>query len=72
MTANKHQLVRAGLAWNSEVAKLVKQHNNANVLCILARFVTEAEGLDILKTYMEESEFEGGGTSAELGEIAQL
>ena len=40
MTANKHQKVRAGLAWNPEVARLVKQHNNANVLCIPARFVS--------------------------------
>ena len=69
MTANKHQSVRAGLAWNSEVAKLVKQHNNANVLCIPARFVTEAEGLDILKTYMEE-EFEGGRHERRVNKIA--
>ena len=41
MTANKHQKVRAGLAWNPEVARLVKQHNNANVLCIPARFVSQ-------------------------------
>ena len=69
MTANKHQSVRAGLAWNSEVAKLVKQHNNANVLCIPARFVTEAEGLDILKAYMEE-EFEGGRHERRVNKIA--
>ena len=69
MTANKHQSVRAGLAWNSEVAKLVKQHNNANVLCIPARFVTAAEGLDILKTYMEE-EFEGGRHERRVNKIA--
>ena len=69
MTANKHQSVRAGLAWNSEVAKLVKQHNNANVLCIPARFVTEAEGLEILKSYMEE-EFEGGRHERRVNKIA--
>ena len=69
MTANKHQSVRAGLAWNSEVAKLVKQHNNANVLCIPARFVTESEGLDILKAYMEE-EFEGGRHERRVNKIA--
>ena len=69
MTANKHQSVRAGLAWNSEVAKLVKQHNNANVLCIPARFVTETEGLDILKAYMEE-EFEGGRHERRVNKIA--
>ena len=69
MTANKHQSVRAGLAWNSEVAKLVKQHNNANILCIPARFVTEGEGLDILKAYMEE-EFEGGRHERRVNKIA--
>ena len=69
MTANKHQSVRAGLAWNSEVAKLIKQHNNANVLCIPARFVTETEGLDILKTYMEE-EFEGGRHERRVNKIS--
>ena len=69
MTANKHQSVRAGLAWNSEVARLVKQHNNANILCIPARFVTESEGLEILKTYMEE-EFEGGRHERRVNKIA--
>lgn len=59
MTANKHQGIRAGLAWNSEVAALIKQHNNANVICIPARFLTENEALHVLNTYMNE-EFEGG------------
>lgn len=59
MTANKHQGIRAGLAWNSEVAALIKQHNNANIICIPARFLTENEALHVLKTYMNE-EFEGG------------
>jgi RpiB/LacA/LacB family sugar-phosphate isomerase len=69
MTANKHQNVRAGLAWNEEVARLVKQHNNANVLCIPARFVTEDEGLGILKAYMEE-QFEGGRHDRRVQKIA--
>ena len=69
MTANKHQNVRAGLAWNEEVARLVKQHNNANVLCIPARFVTEDEGLKILKAYMEE-QFEGGRHDRRVQKIA--
>lgn len=69
MTANKHQNVRAGLAWNEEVARLVKLHNNANVLCIPARFVTEYEGLGILKAYMEE-QFEGGRHERRVQKIA--
>ena len=69
MTANKHQNVRAGLAWNSDVARLVKQHNNANILCIPARFVNEEEGLSILKAYMQE-EFEGGRHERRVNKIA--
>lgn len=59
MTANKHQGIRAGLAWNTEVAALIKQHNNANIICIPARFLSEDEALKVLKTYIEET-FEGG------------
>ncbi|MFT6111256.1 MAG: ribose 5-phosphate isomerase B [Bacteroidia bacterium] len=59
MTANKHQGIRAGLAWNKEVATLIKQHNNANIICIPARFLIEDEALDVLQTYIDQ-EFEGG------------
>ena len=59
MTANKHQGIRAGLAWNTEVAALIKQHNNANIICIPARFLTEDEAIAVLQTYLDE-EFEGG------------
>lgn len=69
MSANKHASVRAGLAWNAEVAALVKQHNNANVLCIPARFVTESEGLNILQAYMN-AEFEGGRHERRVNKIA--
>ncbi|MEN8732512.1 MAG: RpiB/LacA/LacB family sugar-phosphate isomerase [Bacteroidia bacterium] len=59
MTANKHQDIRAGLAWNTEVAKLIKQHNNANVIGIPARFLSEEEALEVLQTYIDE-DYEGG------------
>jgi len=59
MTANKHQGIRAGLAWNKEVATLIKQHNNANIICIPARFLSEEEALEVLQTYIDQ-EFEGG------------
>jgi len=59
MTANKYQGIRAGLAWNKEVAALIKQHNNANVIGLPARFLSEEEALEVLKTYIEE-EYEGG------------
>jgi ribose 5-phosphate isomerase B len=59
MTANKHQGIRAGLAWNKEVATLIKQHNNANIICIPARFLEEDEALEVLQTFVDQ-EFEGG------------
>ena len=69
MTANKHERIRAGLAWNSEVARLVKQHNDANILCIPARFVSHQEAIQILEAYMEET-FEGGRHARRVGKIA--
>jgi ribose 5-phosphate isomerase B len=59
ITANKHQKIRAGLAWNTEVASLVRQHNDANVLGIPARFVTLEEAIEIANVFLE-TEFEGG------------
>jgi len=59
MTANKHQGVRAGLAWDSELASLAKEHNNANIICLPARYITEEKGVEILKAYLD-SNFEGG------------
>ena len=41
MTANKYQKIRAGLCWNKEIAAIVRQHNNANILCIPSRFTAE-------------------------------
>lgn len=59
ITANKHQGIRAGLAWNKEVAKLVRQHNNANIICLPSRFVTIDEAIDMLNIFMQ-TNFEGG------------
>lgn len=59
MTANKHQGVRAGLAWDAELASLAKEHNNANIICLPARYITEEKGVEILKAYLD-SNFEGG------------
>ncbi len=58
-TANKHQGIRAALCWNAEIAKLSREHNNANVLCLPGRFITAEEGIEIMKTFLE-SKFEGG------------
>jgi ribose 5-phosphate isomerase B len=59
ITANKHSGIRAAICWQSEIASLARLHNNANVLCIPARFITKEEAEDILKTFLETA-FEGG------------
>jgi ribose 5-phosphate isomerase B len=59
MTANKHQGIRAALCWNNELASLARQHNDANVLSIPARFVPEAVALSMVQTFLE-TPFEGG------------
>ncbi|MFC3561868.1 ribose 5-phosphate isomerase B [Pedobacter jamesrossensis] len=59
ITANKHQQIRAGLCWENEVASLVRKHNDANVLCIPARFVSEELAKEITTTFLN-TEFEGG------------
>lgn len=59
ITLNHHQGIRAGLAWNTEVARLVKEHNNANVLVMPARFVSYRMAVMMVKTWLE-TEFAGG------------
>ena len=59
MTANKHAGVRAALCWEEEIAKLARQHNDANVLTLPARFVDIEKGKRILEAFMSEG-FEGG------------
>lgn len=59
ITANKHQNIRAGLCWENEVASLVRKHNNANILCIPARFVSEELAKEITTTFLNTA-FEGG------------
>ena len=59
MSLNRHKGVRAGLAWNSEVGRLVKAHNNANVLVMPARFISYQMATRILNTWLTAT-FEGG------------
>lgn len=53
MTANKYQNVRAGLCWNNEIVQLIKQHNNANILCLPARFTSLPQSIEMVKTFLE-------------------
>lgn len=59
ITANKHAGVRAAICWDVEVAKLARQHNNANIICIPARFVNNAVGEAMTMLFLT-TEFEGG------------
>ena len=59
LTANKHNGIRAALCWLPELGALARQHNNANVLCLPARFISEETALEIVKAYLS-AEFEGG------------
>jgi len=59
MTANKHQGIRAALCWNTELASLARQHNDANILAIPGRFVDEALALEMVDTFLK-TPFEGG------------
>lgn len=59
MSANRFQGIRAALCWNVEIASLARLHNNANVLCLPARFLSQEEAWNIVKAFLHTS-FEGG------------
>ena len=59
MTANKYQNIRAGLCWTNEIVELVRQHNNANILCIPARYTSKEETLLMVEIFLN-TPFEGG------------
>lgn len=69
MAANKHQGVRAALCWTPELGALAKQHNDANILCLPARFVSKMMAGKIIKSYLE-SKFEGGRHQARVDKIS--
>ena len=69
MTANKYQQVRAAIAWRPDIAKLAKTHNNANILCIPARFVSESDAINILDAFLG-AVFEGGRHKRRVEKIA--
>lgn len=59
ITANKHQQIRAALCWKNEIAALARQHNDANVICLPARFISIEEGIEFTDTFIH-TDFEGG------------
>lgn len=69
MTANKHQGIRAALCWTSEISALARQHNDANVCCIPARFISKDQAADIVQTFLK-TPFEGGRHANRVNKIA--
>lgn len=69
MTANKHKGIRSALCWNAEIAELARQHNDANIVALPARFITEQEGLEIVETFLGIA-FEGGRHQRRIDKIS--
>ena len=69
MTANKHQAVRSALCWNKEIVALAREHNDANVLSIPARYTSKEQAVEMVKVFLE-TEFAGGRHSRRVEKIA--
>ena len=69
MTANKHQKVRAGICWTKEITELTRQHNNANILSIPARFTSLPQAIAMVETFLA-TDFEGGRHLRRVDKIA--
>lgn len=71
IAANKVPGIRAAVAWNEEIARLSRQHNNANVLSLAARFIPDEEQAKIVKAWLE-TDFEGGRHERRVEKITQI
>ena len=69
ITANKHQGIRAAVVWRQEIAELSRQHNNANIICIPARFIELEDAKSFVKVFLE-TDFEGGRHATRVGKIS--
>jgi ribose 5-phosphate isomerase B len=69
ITANKHQHIRAAICWGEEIAKLVREHNDANIICIPSRFVREGDAEKMVEVFMN-TVFEGGRHKNRVEKIA--
>jgi ribose 5-phosphate isomerase B len=69
ITANKHQGIRAAICWNEELAELARSHNNANILCIPARFISSELARQICTKFIN-TEFEGGRHANRVNKIS--
>ena len=68
ITANKHQGVRAALCWNKELVTLARQHNDANILSLPARFISKYQALEYVETFLNTT-FEGGRHQGRIDKI---
>jgi ribose 5-phosphate isomerase B len=71
MTANKYEGIRAALCWNTELAHLARLHNDANIICIPGRFISEKEALSAVISFLT-TEFEGGRHQARIEKIPRI
>jgi ribose 5-phosphate isomerase B len=69
MTANKHQGIRSALCWKKEIAELARLHNNANIITLPARFISEAEAIEMVDVFFSTS-FEGGRHQIRIDKLA--
>lgn len=69
MTVNKHQKIRSALCWTEEIASLARQHNDANIIALPARFIDQNLAIQIVKTFLT-TEFEGGRHATRVNKIA--
>jgi ribose 5-phosphate isomerase B len=69
ITANKHQGIRAAICWHEELASLARRHNDANIVCIPARFISIAEAEKIVDAFLS-AEFEGGRHATRVNKMA--
>jgi ribose 5-phosphate isomerase B len=69
ITANKHSHIRAAICWGEELAQLAREHNNANIICIPARFVREGDAEKMVDIFMR-TMFEGGRHSLRVEKIS--
>ena len=69
ITANKHQGIRAALVWDVPLAPLARQHNNANIICLPARFISVEKAIECLDLFLK-TDFEGGRHAARVDKIA--
>ncbi len=69
ITANKHQGIRAALCWQKEIAELARKHNDANMICLPARFISLQQAFDMVDVFINTS-FEGGRHQGRVNKIA--